>query len=339
MSRTLRVFVVIVSLALAILLVGNFIRVNEMSRRIESVQTQLGGLNARLALAEDALRQTPDPTYTPYPTYTPNPTHTPWPSPTPSTGVCNPSWRDLGGLDLELTKSPQQARDMLLNELKRNTRVAFLPYPDEDERDFQMYLTYLSPQVVEAMALDKGSREGLGLQDLRQLIAAYDARLQNSNSVPFLVVLRATAPMKGETVSCGELEDTMVMVTENQGSIPPSEYAPALSLPINMSDAGLEGYILFPRNLGTGCTPSVDLLNDHRLDIHLQGIDVRDCDPTLGVPLCRNRKDLSVQWNFTLLPGRSLREVKDIPLPERASVLPPDVVQEILGLALSFSGL
>ncbi len=111
---------------------------------------------------------TPYPTYTPahtatsYPTYTPHPmpgplatstpysTYTPYPTFTPTSFpvVCNPSWRIARQTEISLGTSETTARDNLKSELKRNTRVAYLP--DSKQRDISVYLTYLSPQVLKS---------------------------------------------------------------------------------------------------------------------------------------------------------------------------------------------
>ncbi len=53
------------------------------------------------------------------------------------------------------------------------------------------------------------------------------------------------------------------MVNQRQEEIPPLvEYTPALVEPVDMARDGVEGYILFPRSLGTSCNPTVNILED-----------------------------------------------------------------------------
>jgi hypothetical protein len=269
---------------------------------------------------------TPIPTSTPYPTHTPYPTVAPTPTPT----MCNPSWRNPHNLNLRVASSPGVARTILENELRRWTKVvpweAGLWYGN-----VEIYLTYLSPQVIEAIVAEKAVRDGLSSKESQDLLAEFDRRLQIRNAIPFLLTIRGDRDDE-VLVTLGPLEQTMVMVSQRRQEFRPlTEYTPALASPINMVNGGLEGYVLFPRSVGSGCNPTINFLDDHSFDVRLSAGSV--IQPGLLGPF--ETKHLSSLWPFTLLPEIPLEQAKEIPLPERAADIDTGILLDILGLALN----
>lgn len=258
---------------------------------------------------------------------------TPLVRPTPT--VCNSSWRDPKALHVRVASSPDEARQVLQNELKRWTRVEALP---RDRSAVRLYLTYLSPQVIEAVISEKAAREKLSPEESRELLAEFDRRLQRKNAIPFLLTIRGTKD-PGLQIALGQLEKTMVLVNQRQQKIPPViEYTPALAAPINMANGGIEGYVLFPRSTGAGCHPTVNLTDDHSFDLRLSGVSISGVEPGnwLRGPTPYSYKDLQPLWSYTLLPDIGLEEAMNVPPPQRATEdLDISLLLDIVGLTIS----
>lgn len=260
---------------------------------------------------------TPLPTYTPYPTYTPFPTSTPVP--------CNPSRRDPATIKANLANSPDEARSILESTLRRWTRVDTLPRVGSPGVRF--YLTFISPQVIEALVLDKSTRERVPADRRTDLLVEYDRRLYARNVFPFVLTWRGPQD-RSLQVSLSPLDRSMTVVNQNRQAIPAlSDYAPVFAAPVNMERGGAVGYVLFPRQMGSGCNPTINLAIDRSFDVRLSGISLSGF---LSIPFLQNDQ---VTWSFDLLPDTSLEQALKIPLPRQAPEVEAGTMAEISGFA------
>lgn len=260
---------------------------------------------------------TPLPTYTPYPTYTPFPTATPVP--------CNPSRRDPATIKANLANSPDQARNVLETVLRRWTRVDTLPRVGSPTIRF--YLTFISPQVIEALALDRSLREGVSADRRPDLLVDYDRRLYTRNAFPFILTLSGPQD-RSLQVKLPPLDQSMLVVNQNRQAIPSlNDYAPILAAPVNLERGGTAGYVLFPRSTGTGCNPTINLAIDRSFDVRLSGITLSGF---LSIPFIQNDQ---VTWSLELLPDTSLEQTLRIPMPRQAPEVDASTMAEISGVA------
>ncbi|HNT74298.1 MAG TPA: hypothetical protein PKH77_04665 [Anaerolineae bacterium] len=292
---------------------------------------------------------TPFPTYTPYPTYTPfplsseilashhtptfapSPTHTPTltplatatllptntPSPTNTllrtdtatptiTPICNPFWHDAKNRNLNLNISTAEAREDLHYELRRWTQQV-------DYARNSLYLTYLSPQVIEALVVYRAVNAGLSVQESQNLLLEIENRLQLDNSIAFLFLQYSLDARDGDTLPLVleflPLENTMILYNQRRESYSPFiEYTQKLIAPIERRGSSVEGYILFPKSTGNGCNPTIDLLHDHSFDVYLTKV-VRSLD--------EDRKwtdDVVFTWSYTLMGDMPLEEALGVPI-------------------------
>ncbi len=283
---------------------------------------------------------TPYPTYTPAYTATPYPTYTPYltPTPTPQPIACNPSWRDVRELQIPLGLTQEQVGAVLENEVLRTTRVVYLP--STEQRDVQLYLTYLSPQILEAVVLYTAIRDNLTLDQTHQILEELENRFQADNTIPFL--LKVAGKDSRDTISLGPLEEHLAIVNQRQEEIPAlAAYTPTLADPINMALGGLEGYVLFPRSLGPNCTPTVDILRDHSFAVRLK--DLSGILTTGSVQLgdvLGGKVDIEGQersWTYTLIQDMPLLEAMKQPLLHRiVDTIEKNHLDDIVALILRF---
>ncbi len=262
------------------------------------------------------------PTFTPLPTYTPYPTFTPFPTSTPV--VCNPSRRDPSTIRANLGNTPDGARGILQDALKRWTRVESLPRVGSPT--VQFYLTYLGPQVVEALVLDRAVRQGIPSEQRPDLLVAYDRALDAYNVFPFVLTLRGPQD-RSKQVVVAPLNQKMVLVNQNHQSIPAeSNVSPVFSAPINLERGGAAGYVFFPRTTGTGCNPTINLAIDRSFDVSLSGIGLSGF---LSMPFISND---AATWSFDSLPDTSLEQTLRIPMPAAAPNLDANTLSQMLAV-------
>ena len=259
------------------------------------------------------------PTYTPYPTFTPFPTATPIP--------CNPARRDPGTIQANLANSPDQARAILDNVLRRWTRVDTLPRVGSPS--VQFYLTHLSPQVIEAMALDKSLRQGLPPENRPDLLIEFDRQLYARNVFPFILTVRGPSN-RSLLVKFAPLNQSMAIVNQNRQSVPAStEYSPVFATPLDFERGGAIGYVLFPRSIGTGCNPTINLAIDRTFDVRLSSLALYGF---VSLPFSSNDQ---VMWTLDLLPDTSLEQTLKIPPPKQMPELDSNTLANISGLAFN----
>lgn len=273
--------------------------------------------------ATSSLTPTLTPTSTPLPTYTPYPTYTPFPTATPV--PCNPDRRDPATIRANLANSPDAAQSILQVALRRWTRLETLPRVGTPNLRF--YLTFISPQVVEALALDKAVRDELAVEQRPDLLIEYDRRLYARNTFPFILILQGPQD-RSVQVKLPPLDQSMMLVNQNKQSIPAfKDYAPVFAAPVNMERGGAAGYVLFPRSAGTGCNPTINLGIDRSFDVRLSGISLSGF---LSIPFMQNDQ---VAWSFDLLPDTSLEQSTRIPLPGQAPEVDTGSMAQILSIA------
>ncbi|MBI4787636.1 MAG: hypothetical protein HY782_11380 [Chloroflexi bacterium] len=259
------------------------------------------------------------PTYTPYPTFTPFPTATPIP--------CNPARRDPATIRANLADSPDQARGIVENVIRRWTRVETLPRVGSPSVRF--YLTYLSPQVIEAIALDRSVRERVPAEKRPELLIEYDRQLYARNAFPFILTLRGPSD-RSLLVKFSPLNESMTIVNQNRQAIAAtSQYAPLFTTPLDFERGGGVGYVLFPRAIGTGCNPTINLAIDRSFDVRLWGLTLYGF---LSLPFTSNDQ---VTWSFELLPDTSLEQTLKIPPPRQVPEIDSNTLAEISGLAFN----
>jgi len=295
-------------------------------------------VNARV-LATQLFLATIPATHTPIP-----PTSTPVPpSPIPFTSTpiptstndpyCNTFWQNIRAVNLSIFDSPEQSQKILESELRRWTRAVNIPQGDQT-----LYLTYLSPQLIEAIVTHTATQKKLSQPEYESLLTDVERRLRQSNMMAFLLTIRTTSVGflgHHRVVYLGPLEEFLVLYNQRQESFfPLKEYTQELVVNPNIRGESAQGYILFPRNAGGGCHPTVNVLGDHSFDVRLNHINVLSGFSQEDGFIYADHID-QVMWSFTLLPDIPLDEAMNIPLSSDAAQFDLQTLNDILSLALS----
>jgi hypothetical protein len=191
----------------------------------------------------------------------------------------------------------------------------------------RFYLTFISPQVIEALALDRSLRSGASAEIRPDLLVEYDRRLYARNIFPFILTLRGPQD-RSLQVKLPPLDKSMMVINQNRQALPSlNDYAPVLAAPVNFERGGAAGYVLFPRSMGTGCNPTINLAIDRSFDVRLSGITLSGF---LSIPFLQNDQ---ATWSYELLPDTSLEQTLRIPLPRQAPEVDAGTMAEIMGMA------
>lgn len=283
-----------------------------------------------VAMSLSSCKSTASPT--PEATSPPIPTETQKPKPKAILG-CNPTLQSLTNIEFNDSLTVDDVDRLLKNELLRATRVVPVP---SDKSWAYLYVTYMSPQVIEAIVIWKTIHENLSTEERNSLIAEFERRLQLSNTIPFLLLVRGPQNPQVE-LSLGKIDESLALINQRQETFyPSSEYTPGLSQRINMISGGIEGYVLFPRSTGEKCNPTVNLLNDHSFSIQLSGITITGVEEGLINNTILTYTNQSATWTYTLLPSIPLAEAINIPIPDRATEgIDQGILLDILGLSVS----
>lgn len=263
----------------------------------------------------------------------PKPTSTPVFSGTPAPAFrsvsvdakCNPFWDNSRSINLNIANSEKEAEKILFTELNRWTRVV------QVGKGNTLYLTYLSTQVIEAIVVYTATQRKLSNADRQSLLIEYERRLQLNNSMAFLLLIN-TQPggwwWGHIPLELKPLEQTMALINQRRQRFSPYlEYTQVLIEPYSIRGNSVQGYVLFPRNVGNNeCTPTVNLLEDHSFDVRLESTHYSDNKDSALEP---------IQLSYTLLPDIPLERAMKIPLPSKVSELDLKTMNDILGLALT----
>lgn len=285
---------------------------------------------------------TPYPTLTPYPTYTPLPTSTPMPTPTPIR-LCNPYWNDVDAVPVNVSGAPDQASKILQNEIKRATAMVSLP---SGQNWVQIYLTFLSPQIAEAIVTQQAATEFLTPKQSRDLLFNFDRNLERRNALAFLMMIRGRTDAT-INVYFGPLEKSLTFTNQRSQEFRPLEQSsPVLASVINMANGGAEGYVLVPRAASDRCNPTFDVLNDNLLNVRASNIALWKSSAPVGSPgsifdsfqlpfTTPNSYRVGALWSFGFAAGKSLVDVMNTPAPRQSNTeLDSKTVADIAALAV-----
>lgn len=272
--------------------------------------------------------QLPPNTPTPVPpvlTETPIPTSTPVFSGTPAPSfqgttlgpTCNPFWDSARAINLNIANSTEQAEEILFTELSRWTRVV--------EADGNtIYLTYISPQVVEAIVVYTAIQQGLSQVEKQELLLDIERRLDLNNTMAFLLLLNYQSGFLHLPYEFEPLEQTLSLVNQRRERFAPYlEYTQVLVEPRSIRGDSVQGYVLFPRSVGEGCHPTINVLDDHSFDVRIE--QVIEAAGIAG----------PFQWSYTLLPDIPLERAMNIPTTSQSPELDLSTLNDILSLSLT----
>jgi hypothetical protein len=205
-----------------------------------------------------------------------------------------------------------QARQVLIDQVRFWTRVHAQPWVETGTGAFgtgtttyevRYYLTYLSPQLVEAAIEYKAAQERLSSEESMELVEEVRQRLRQHNAIPFL--LRIAANKSDLTLQMQPFSENVFLQNTKGEKYNPTEYDRVFDYPYELSTVE-EGYVFFPRTQGT--TTTVDLDNDPSIFLRIE-------EARLSTDAYGPRTD-AIEWRFDLVPV-------DFPLEELALMPPP----------------
>ena len=242
---------------------------------------------------------------------------------------CNPFWHKSP--EISNVSTLDEATEVLEQELTRWTRVS------SPRADNNLYFTYLSPQVIEAIVNYNAVLRGMSQSEKRELLSDIERRLALNNTIAFLVILDSDIDSgeilfgTGANITLNPLEDTLALVNQRRERFAPYiEYSQVLIESDSVRGEYISGYVLFPRSIGDDCNPTINLANDHSFDIHLeQYCYYHSGNKKTVCPVSHNL------WSYTLLPSIPLDQTRNIPLSNSVPSLTATTLNELFSLALT----
>jgi hypothetical protein len=209
-----------------------------------------------------------------------------------------------------------QARQTLIDQVKLWTQVDTQPWVETGTGVFgtgtatyevRYYLTYLSPQLVEAAIKYKAAWEGLSAEETSQLVDEVRRRLRQRNAIPFLLRIAANKP--DLNLQMQPFSENIFLQNTKGEKFGPIEYDRLFDYPYVLAIVE-EGYVFFPRTQDAVAT--VDLSNDPSIFVRIE-------EARLSTNEYTSRTD-AVAWRFDLVPvDFPLEELARMPAPQGQS--------------------
>jgi hypothetical protein len=272
---------------------------------------------------------TPTPTNTPTPTPTPTPTVTLTPTPTP---ICPVIPKQLINVNPpQNISNREEAEKAYFSEVQastqrypiRNAALHWYPIIGVETADFDIYLTYLSPQLIVSAVHRESIRRDYDEEQETNLLREVNERLLAQNSIVFVFYVTSNKP--NAKIDLSPFKDSVLMKTTRGQEIRPTQYEPLFDNPLDMRSGSHWGYIFFP--LSAGCSNgqlinAIDLNQEPSISMRITNVrfSYEDFVPEFKTNLA---------WNFNLVPiDLSLEQALGIPEktvdPMAPSPVPPD---------------
>lgn len=227
-----------------------------------------------------------------------------------------------------------EAEEILLHQIKYWTEVDTVGIEGVGWTDF--YLTYISPQLIEAAVNYKVAREGLIAHEREKLLEDVNRRLVQQNKIPFILYINWYERHMSENdarLRIGPLSQTMKLINLRGKASPPIEYDHLFDMELRLKD-DRKGYIFFPRQSEGIVT--VDFYSDASFSVVLEGSRFWDAD--YGEEFAAGV--VSEGWSFDLVPVEfPVERLAKMPVTLPSARFDVSIMFSILELLLSFISL
>jgi hypothetical protein len=188
---------------------------------------------------------------------------------------------------LKLGIGEYQARQVLYDQVRRWTQVVSITL---DNSKINFYLTYCSPQLLEAAIEYQSIQKNLSADEIKALESDVKTRLREQDTIAFL--LRMVSSSSDLTIKFGDKFSSTTWLENIHGDkLPPSEYDPYLDYQIPTSGIA-QGYIYFPKSNGGKMLVDVD--QEPSIFVGSSGINISNGPQTSTYN--------DVTWHFDLVP-------------------------------------
>jgi hypothetical protein len=240
---------------------------------------------------------------------------------------------------MNIASGEYQARQILYDQVKFWTRidsvsVERLPFLSTwVEEHVYFYLTYLSPQLVQAAIKYRAVSDGLSEHEVTDLVREVNLRLRESDSLGF--ILRVVGNYPGISAEMGTpLQSNIRLVNTFGDSFSSLEYDRVFDYPIEANQY-VKGYLFFPRSQAGKI--SVDLDTAPSIFVRIDEVHVRLYDRG---GYGEWAESASIAWRYDLVPiDFPLEDLASRPEPISPQSLGLGDVVDIVGLVLDFASL